>query len=417
MPVVHIVGAGLAGLSAAVFLAGRGKRVVLHEAASQAGGRCRSLLDSRLNCRIDNGNHLLMTGNRHARLYLDAIGAADQVRGPVPAAFPFVDVRDARQWTVRPGRGRMPWWIFDPRRRVPLTAPADYLSALSVITAGESRTVGECVGQSGRLVTCFWEPMTVAILNTPLAEASAGLLRRALQRTLMKGESWCRPLVAGESLSATFIDPALGYLAHKGVDIRFSSRLGGLQTAAGRVERLDFTSTSIALVQGDSVILALPASVAGDLVAGLEVPRRHQGIVNVHFRLPGPAALPGGHSFVGVIGGMVQWIFVRDQVLSVTVSAANDMIHRPVDDIAMTAWRDVAAVLEADPDPVPPWRVIKERRATISQDPDTIRMRPGTRTPFANMYLAGDWTDTGLPATIEGAILSGKGAARACEEA
>ncbi len=417
MSVIHIVGAGLAGLSTAVALAGDGKRVVLHEAAAQAGGRCRSLLDSRLNCRIDNGNHLLMTGNRHTLAYLDAIGAADQVSGPVPAAYPFVDVGDARQWTVRPGRGRIPWWILDPRRRVPLTAPAHYLSVLSVIAAGKGRTVADCVGQSGRLVKCFWEPLTVAVLNTPLVEASAGLLRQALKRTLMKGEPWCRPLIAGQSLSATFVDPALAYLASKGVDIRLSSRLCSLQTAGGRVERLEFASTGISLDREDSVVLALPPSVAGDLVAGLEVPRKHQGIVNVHFRLPGPVVLPGGHSFVGLIGGMVQWIFVRDHMVSVTVSAANDMIHLPLDEIATTAWRDVASVLDADPHVLPPWRVIKERRATISQDPDTIAMRPGTRTAFDNLYLAGDWTDTGLPATIEGAVLSGKRAARACEEA
>ncbi len=417
MPVIHIVGAGLAGLSAAVSLAESGKRVVLHEAAAQAGGRCRSLLDSRLKCRIDNGNHLLMTGNRHALAYLDAIGATDQVRGPVPAAYPFVDVRNARQWTVRPGRGPIPWWILDPRRRVPCTTLAQHLSAFSVMTAGEGSTVGECVEGSGRLATCFWEPLSVAVLNTPLAEASAGLLRAALARTLMKGESRCRPLVARQSLSATFVDPALDYLAQGGIDIRLTSRLNGVETRVGRVEKLHFASTSITLARGDGVILALPASIVRGLVADLEVPRRHQGIVNVHFRLPAPAVLPGGHPFVGLIGGMVQWIFVRGDVVSVTVSAANDMIHRPRDDIAMTAWRDVAAVLGADPMAPPPWRVIKERRATISQDPDTIARRPGTRTAFDNMHLAGDWTDTGLPATIEGAVLSGKRAARACEEA
>ena len=415
MPATHIVGAGLAGLSAAVFLAGQGRRVVLHEAAAQAGGRCRSFRDSRLEGWIDNGNHLLMSGNRHARHYLDIIGAASRLRGPDTAAYPFVDLRNGRQWTLSPGRGPIPWWILDPRRRVPLTAAVDYLSLVSVITAGENRTVGECVGRTGRLVTCLWEPLTVAVLNTPLAEASAGLLRQALNRTLMKGESWCRPLIAEESLSTTFIDPALRYLARQGVDIRFASRLTGVETKAGRAERLDFSSTAITLHQEDSVILAVPPSVAGDLVAGIETPRRHQGIVNVHFRLAGPAALPGGHPFVGLIGSEAQWIFLRNQVLSVTVSAANDMIRLPSDDIAMTVWRDVAAVLEANPDSLPPWRVIKERRATISQDPATIVMRPGTLTPLSNLYLAGDWTDTGLPATIEGAVLSGRRAARACE--
>ena len=417
MPVIHIVGAGLAGLSAAVALAGDGRQVMLHEAASQAGGRCRSLLDSRLKCRIDNGNHLLMTGNNHALSYLDAIGAADRISGPVPAAYPFVDVSDASRWTLRPGRGRIPWWILDPRRRVPQTALRDYLSVLSVIAAGEGRTVAECVGQSGRLVEGFWEPLTEAVLNTPLVEASAGLLCEALKRTLMKGEPWCRPLIARQSLSATFVDPALEYLALKGVDITMSSRLRGLQTTASRVEALDFVSRSIVLGLGDSVVLALPAAVAGDLVTGLEVPRKHQGIINAHFRLPGPAVLPGGQGFLGLVGAMVHWIFVRDEVVSVTVSAANDRIQLSADEIATAAWRDVASILDADPHVLPPWRVIKERRATISQDPETVALRPATRTVFDNLYLAGDWTDTGLPATIEGAVLSGKRAAEACQHA
>ena len=117
--VTHIIGAGLAGLAAAVRLTQGGKRVVVHEAAGQAGGRCRSYHDPALDMMIDNGNHLLLSGNHAALAYVKAIGASDRLVGPATAEFPFIDLATNERWTLRPNEGRLGWWIFDKSRRVP----------------------------------------------------------------------------------------------------------------------------------------------------------------------------------------------------------------------------------------------------------------------------------------------------------
>ena len=135
---VHIVGAGLAGLSAAVALASRGVAVVLSDAARQAGGRCRSYHDGMLDMVIDNGNHLVLSGNPAVGRYLKAVGAEDRLMGPSQAAFPFFDVASGRRWSLRPNDGAHP--VVDPGRR-PARArhPCRRLSGLCEADAAPSR--------------------------------------------------------------------------------------------------------------------------------------------------------------------------------------------------------------------------------------------------------------------------------------
>ena len=118
MPTVHVIGAGLAGLSAAVALENAGVPVQLYEAAGHAGGRCRSFHDKTLDHVIDNGNHLVLSGNKSALAYLDAIGAGDAMFGPPKAAFPFIDAKTRERWTLRPNWGPLPWWVMSQDRRV-----------------------------------------------------------------------------------------------------------------------------------------------------------------------------------------------------------------------------------------------------------------------------------------------------------
>src|SRR6185312_13377841 len=127
---------GLAGLAAAIRLSETGCAVALYESGAQAGGRCRSYFDKELGCRIDNGNHLLLAGNRDAMAYVRAIGAGATFTGPDEARIAFLDLGNGERWSVAPNRGRLPWWIFSGKRRVPGTRAGDYLGVLRLARAG-----------------------------------------------------------------------------------------------------------------------------------------------------------------------------------------------------------------------------------------------------------------------------------------
>lgn len=407
---VHVIGGGLSGLAAAVSLASGGRAVTVWEQAGQAGGRCRSFFDDGLQRTIDNGNHLVLSGNRSLQAYLRTIGALDRLSGPERAAFPFIDLASGERWTVRPGAGRVPWWVLSAARRIPQTRLREYLAAWRLARAGDGCTVADCVGGSGQLYRRFWEPLCVSALNTAAEEGAARLLWQVLRETFGRGEAACRPLIATAGLAESFVEPALDYLRARGAEVRLHSRLRAIETEGDRVSRLHFTgdAAEVDVSPHCAVILAVPPGVATSLLPGLEAPQGSRAIVNGHFLLPRSAPVP---SFLGLIGGVSQWLFLRGDVASVTVSAADDLARESNDAIAALLWPEVCRALRITDPALPRWRIVKEKRATFAQTPAEVSRRPGCGTRWKNLRLAGDWTDTGLPATIEGSVRSGHTAA------
>jgi hydroxysqualene dehydroxylase len=405
---VHVVGAGLAGLAAATRLAACGMAVEVHEMAASAGGRCRSFVDPALGCTIDNGNHLLLSGNTAALGYLARIGAAGSLTGPEHAAFDFVDLASGERWQVRPNRGRVPYWLLRPDRRVAGTRALDYLALRHLLDPPAWATVGDVVDPASTLYRRFIEPLAVATLNTPAADASARLFAAVLCQAVLAGAAACRPLVAQDSLAASFVTPAVGWLEARGVPVQTNRRLRRLVERDGRVKALDFGAHERRLGPLDSVVLALPATAAVDLAPWLKAPTAHSAILNIHYRLDRPAP---ASPLLGLVGGFAEWLFRRGDVVSVTVSAADAHVEAPAEGLAARAWADVGRALRIDAPMPRRFRVIKERRATFRQTPASLRQRPAAQTRLANLLLAGDWTDTGLPATIEGAVRSGEHAA------
>src|SRR4030088_1974255 len=184
---VHIIGAGISGLSAAVRLANANYRVHVHEATQQAGGRCRSYFDAATNLTIDNGNHLLLSGNRHALAYARSIGTEAGLVGPKLAQFPFVDIMTGQRWQLDLGDGKLPLWVFDEARRVPDTGLFDYLALMPLIWAAKSKLVGDAIPCEGTLYEGLGQPPPLAGLDVC---APAGPAR------------WCgRPCWQGDRLA------------------------------------------------------------------------------------------------------------------------------------------------------------------------------------------------------------------------
>jgi hydroxysqualene dehydroxylase len=405
---VHIIGAGVAGLAAAVRLSGAGRTVYLHEATGQAGGRCRSYYDQQTGMLIDNGTHVLLSGNRAALSYAQTIGSAAGLQGPGEAEFPFIDLADSARWTLRLGGGRFPWWVFDKGRRVPQTTVVDYLPLLRLAWSSGDRPIGEIIDCKGPLYKRLLDPLLRAALNIAPDIGSAKLARAVLRETITLGGEHCRPLFAREGLSPVFVDPALDYLRERGAAISFQDELVSLRFDGERVAQLEFAQQTIALEENDAVILAVPPYVAANLLPGLRAPNAFRGIVNAHFRIEPPSDRP---SMLGVINGTAEWIFALPGRISVTISDAGHWFETPRAELAKIIWQDVAAVTGLAP-ALPPWAIVRERRATFAATPEQNALRPDAETSWRNLFLAGDWIATGLPATLESAVRSGERAAQ-----
>ena len=404
---VHIIGAGISGLSAAIRLVNAGFMVHLHEATQQAGGRCRSYFDAATNLTIDNGNHLLLSGNRHALAYARSIGTEAGLVGPKRAQFPFVDLATGQRWQLDLGESRLPLWVFDESRRVPDTGLRDYLALMPLIWAAQSKLVGDAIPCEGTLYQRLVQPLLLAALNVDPPEGSAGLAGAVVRETLLAGGQACRPLIAREGLSAVLVEPAIRLLQDKGASVQFGHELREFGMSAGRVGELKFGGDSVAIGPDDAVVMAVPPRPAASLLPGLKTPTKFRAIVNAHFRFDPPKDMP---PLLGVVGGLVEWLFAFPQRLSVTISNGDRLVDMPREELAQAIWQDVCKAGGVQGD-LPPWQIVRERRATFEATPEQNALRPRAATAWKNLFLAGDWTDTGLPATIEGSVRSGNRAA------
>jgi hypothetical protein len=289
------------------------------------------------------------------------------------------------------------------------TRAAEYLGLAGFMFPQPGKRVDQVLNASGVLWERLLEPFLLAALNTEPKSGSADLAGAVVRETLAKGGRAYRPRIAEPTLAAAFIEPALKTLeAHSCASVRLNRRLRGFVFEDARVSGLAFSDQVTPVAPEDRVILAVPAWIAQGLIEGLSAPDEFRSIVNAHFKVAPP---PGAPPITGVIGGTVEWVFAFHDRISVTVSGADAIVDEDRESLIKRIWADVCAVLGLSGE-APPWQIVKERRATFAATPEQDAKRPHARTAWPNLFLAGDWTATGLPATIEGALRSGETAAK-----
>ncbi len=426
-----VVGGGWAGLAAAVTLASQGSATTLVESAPAVGGRARTV-NTPLGA-LDNGQHLLIGAYREFLALLARLGIDEGT------------VLDRRTLRMRMSdlAGDRDVVLDVPALPAPLHLAKGLGSArgLGVVerlaavrfTAWlqrrgfdlEDRPLAELLavrGQPARLTRALWEPLCLATLNTPLTRASARLFARVLQRTFTGHRSNCDLLLPRAPLGDLLPGPAAAYLERHDGTVRYGTRAVTLETASGRI-------CGVRLADGtrlacDDLVLALPPHALDQLLEGhpglaalkSTLPRfGYQPICTVYLRYPHAVDLDG--PLRGVLGGTTQWLVDRagsgqPGVIAAVVSAEGTHMELDRDALADHVAGEVARLFPTWP--APDTRlVIREKRATFASVAGVDAIRPASATPLPGCWLAGDWTATGLPATLEGAVASGVQSAHA----
>lgn len=430
-----VVGGGWAGAAAAVEAVRRGRRVVLVEERPYLGGRARSFVDRTTGEIIDNGQHLMM-GAYHATLQtLAALGTDVHLRRQRALSVLFAvpgghtDLLDAGRFGIT-GRAGVALGIL-ALRRVSWSGRLAALRFARRVQTGRVDTHGRtCMdllraeGQPQDVITRFWEPIILATLNAAPDRAAASLLTTVLQRAFFGSGTDSQLLLPMHGLSV-FLDPLPSYLAASGGEVVTSASADALHRDGDRVTAV--TLSNGRTIDCDAVVLAVPpralARIAGAPVVQLD-DLTFSPIVSVYLWYDRPWL---DHAFAALLGTTTQWVFNRRLLaqaetdvisahpghVALTISAGTSIVDRPSPEIITHCDAELRSVFASmHGATLQHGLVIKEKSATFLATPDIERRRPPASTSLSNVFLAGDWTNTGLPATIEGAAQSGIEAAR-----
>ncbi|MBI4577191.1 MAG: FAD-dependent oxidoreductase [Planctomycetes bacterium] len=420
-----VVGAGLAGLACATELAEAGHVPLVLEAAPRAGGRVHSFLDRANGLELDNGQHVLLAACTALRAWLARLGGRGHYRLERLARVPVLLPGQGVSWL---GGSPLAYRHLSLGERVRAAAA---LAAAALLDEGERRRLdavsfGEWLsahGQSERAVRRLWDPLVVATLNLPSSRASAALALFVVRSGLLRPGA-ARLGLPRVGLSRLAPEAAQAFLGRHGGEVRLRSRVVGLELAGHRVRALLLAGGEV--LASEACVLALPhhrlSRVLPPPLVGL-APFRQAAqletspIVNVHLVYDRPVLEA---RYLAVLESPLQWVFARGPnaggppgLVTVSLSAADRWVRLPASEVQEAIAREAARVLPgAARARLLNALVVKEPHATYAPAPGAERLRSGPRTGVGGLYLAGAWTATGWPATMEGAVRSGLAAAR-----
>ncbi len=435
---VAVIGGGLSGLSAAVSLAAEGKRIILFEQRQHPGGRTNSFIDETTGDVVDNGQHLMMGCYHETRSYLNSIGSAHLATLQPSLHIDFVDPAKGSS-TLESSSLPSPFHVLTGLLRLSHMSVFDRLRLLRVgkellRTSHEkeklldSLTVDEWLtglGQTDETKKYLWDTIAIGTLNDHPTKVSALLFFRVLRAAFVGTKDDSCLLIPRVGLSELLVEPAVRFLTDRHSEIRTGVRVQSLSVDGDRIRNLHTAAGDV--VEAEAFVLAIPYfDLPGILPDEMIVPSAplfvSTPILSINLWFDRQVF---DKEFVAVLGSTIQWIFNRNllctspgtggensQHLSLVISGAEEYVEFDKESIVQIALEDLRRILPAmNGATLVRSIVIKEKRATFTPKPGLEMVRPDTRTKLKNLFLAGDWTNTGLPATIEGAVMSGRKAA------
>ncbi len=434
---VVVLGAGYAGLAAATELILRGHDVTLLEGRALLGGRAHSFVDPKSGQMLDNGQHVLMGCYHETLRLLRQMGVMDRLYSPPAMAVPFVSGKGRTTLTAT---APDPLHLLSALLSYGELSTADKLSAVGLavrLRFGRKPHADETVEawmrrwrQTPNIIRALWEPLCIAALNEPVSTGSAQLFATVIRRSFLAGAADSTILLSRVGLSELFAPEVRRLLEMCRGSLRLQTPVAGFSFEGSTLREIKLADGSS--LRPEAVVSALPWHVLRAFLPGesklAQVCRQIQDapIVSLHLWMDRPILR---EPFVGLLDSPVHWVFSRDHIqgagegpaghiITAVVSGARDLIDKTAPELEELTLRELARFLpEARDARVLHRMVYKARSATFAATPETEPLRPGVSTEWSNFWLAGDWTDTGLPATIEGAIVSGHRAARAVDEA
>jgi squalene-associated FAD-dependent desaturase len=398
---VAVVGAGYAGMAAAVSLAERGVRVTVFESGIVPGGRARRIVSE--GNELDNGQHILVGAYSQLFRLMRTVGVAAEALLRIP-----LQIRYPGQFAFRKLRLPAPLGLLGgllAARGIPLR---ERLGAVKFVIElkkqsfklNKDSTVDGLLkrhAQDGRIGHFLWRPLCVSALNTPTAQASANAFLAALRDTLMGDDEASDLLLPRVDLSQLFPEPAMQYLLQHGGEVRLRSSVHNIRDLKGEYS---------------AVIIAVGPHQLKNLLPEIALDYTYQPINTCYLQYRREVELP--FPMLGLADGLVQWVFDRGALtgekglLAAIISAGGDHQQMTQDELAATCHRELVEHNIVKQDPV--WmRVIAEKRATVTCSPGVPR--PGVETGIPGVFLAGDYTDPEYPPTLEAAVRSGVRAA------
>jgi len=414
-----IIGGGIAGLTAASYLCNSGFFIRLLESSPKTGGRAFSFFDKNLNCNLDNGQHLLMGCYGYTLDFIRLIDAVGNFKVQTKMELNFIDA-NKKHFSLKASSLPYPFSLLTAILGFKAVPLAERLSAIAffaklpLVTGNSIRAMSvrewlKSMAQSDLIISVLWELLAVSALNADIDTASASVFCDILKQIFFHGNSSTRMIIPAKGLSQSFCEPAETFITAKGGEVSLSEKVIRLVVVNNKVTKVitnkneysdfDFVVSSAPLYSLKSFLPGYSSCI--DSIPELE----YSSIFSAHIKIKNNTLTD---DFYALIASPLHWVFNHGSYLTVVISNSDSLQNMSKAEMEILVKEEIEKYFGIEKENLSDIKIIKEKRATFIPSQSVIKQRPGFTTNLDNFYLAGDWTSTGLPSTIESAAKSGK---------